>query len=252
MPRRRPFACALSPATAFPSVRAGDAVPALLSVLEHDDHPSVVTAAAESLDLLDPVEGLSASLRRVGRESPETRRLGLLALGRLRSRTVEILPVLLEATGDPAERDTVAAIESLGCLGAREAGVVERLVQLSHDSESDAIVSSAVTAIGRIEIASSERFELLPSYPPEIARNGNRIVAEAVGKLAIEHPSVLRLLLDALGGDKERNVRLGAILTLRYVGNAATEALPALLKIAAGEQDPELSLDADYTIEQIR
>ncbi len=162
---------------------------------------------------------------------PERRTLAVFALGYSGSR--EALPLLVEASLDPAEDLRIHAVAALGTLGLAETPTepFERLLK----DESPAVRTAALYGIRRMA-ASGRDAGLAGAVHARFADESSDVRNEAAitaGRLGLKE-SVPLLLAGPLK-DREPVVRQNAALALGRIGAPARAATPNLIELLRDE-----------------
>jgi HEAT repeat protein len=197
-------------------MQAGEAVPALLDVLEEAGDPrsvAVVTAAVAAIQHLGVVAApyvVAALEDEYGKRRPFLPLLLVSSLGD------QALPLLLDALADPDVEVAVNAATQLGLL--RLADAFEPLLALVRNSSApDALRGAAAAALGALRDRRS-----LPILVDLLSSPEHEILAGAIDGLAdLRDPAGAEYLEDLLerqdlDESTERAIRLGLLAMERY------------------------------------
>jgi len=138
----------------------------------------------------------------------------------------------LSASQDESER--VAAVSALTSIGPGPAGVVEALIAALTD-DSALVRTGASRALGGFDgDVAPALVEALQHDPDAAIRAG---VAPILGSYVADGAGATAALSDALLNDNDPDVRTAAARGLSVAGEAAVEAVPALIE-ALGDETP--------------
>ncbi|WP_397569574.1 HEAT repeat domain-containing protein [Schlesneria sp. T3-172] len=236
-------------------LRAKDAKDALRTALDEAEDPLTRLAIACALIDVDPKDedNVNAALPHVTSalrdERPQLRREAIFALGRMGERAKVVAPVLSESIYDP---DPVVRREALVAL-AEMAPKGESAIKLFVDllGENDPTVRSVASyALGRIgkpaHAATAPLQQLLES--PDL--HEKTLAAWALVRVSPEPKTkevAIPLLVAALHGDKNPQMRLQMAQTLGEVGEESALAKEAL-ELALKDSDEAVRTAADKAI----
>ena len=259
------------------------AAAAHLATALKDSEAAVREQAAEGLAHATPtpggIEALMLALRDV---APPVRRASAAALGEIGAPAASAGPVLAAAISDPDIHVRRAAAEAIGKVGATSPEVLAALSAVLGSTDDSALRERAAHSLGQPHHG-DEGFRLLLSALADPVAGVRREVVHALSAMPREHaahtePALRRAVssdgdpavrveavhgLFRLGGagvaglqealaDQDFLVRWWAIVHLRDLGPTAAAALPALERVAAGDDRPSLRASAQRAIDAIR
>lgn len=173
------------------------------------------------------------ALLRDALKSPEMERRTLAAFALGYSGSREALPLLVEASRDPAEELRIHAIVALGTLGTAETPA-EPFVRLLMD-ESPAVRTAALYGIRRMP-SSGRDAGLVEAVHARFADDSSDVRNEAAitaGRMGLKES--IALLLAGPIKDREPVVRQNAALALGRIGAPAKAATPNLIELLRDE-----------------
>ena len=225
------------------------AMPAIRRALEHAD-------GAQLTDALDALASLGAAavpeLIDALQEEPAQARVAYI-LGRIGPAAAPAVPALAKLVHSPNADVQREAIFALAKIGPKAAPAVKSLVQVFQDGQPE-VRYGAAYALGEIGPAASAAKPALVA-----ALQDSDSVAAVVSAWALAHIDAkceaactkgIPLLIQGLE-DPEPRFRREAAAALACFGPTAKAAVPALKKVAAGDEDPGVREAATAALEAI-
>jgi HEAT repeat protein len=246
--------------------RAQDAVPALHDVMKTALAEGQKLAVANPKESSDPGGLRAAILQALGQIAPKAeeylpvlidtmkkdrepavRQTAAVALGRIGSPAKSAVPALLEAyrssvalspASDPqgARR---AIVEALGKIDPEPKAHLALLLEVLKKDRDGAVLALAAAGTGEMGAPAKSAIPLLkevlrlslaaqPATDPQGVR---KITLDALSKIEQDTKAYVAVLIDVLQRDRDADVRLAALGSLKKLGAPAKAALPVLLEI---------------------
>src|SRR4051812_10761535 len=243
-----------------------EAVRAAVAVLVEamaSDNLKVRAAAFDALGFVGPdaeagIPQLLAVVRDGGRDSRE-HGSAVIALGRIRRRSDEVVPVLAQGLRSRDEDERLLAVYALMMHGPAGAPAVPALLELLRHPPGKYDRSAAARALGGIGPAAAPAVpDLLEMvHGPESFDRGT--AAEALGGIGASDAATLHALVSALGDGDEGVVR-SVLLALGQLGPKASAAAQPAVRDVHPTKKTELALayarvrlgDADAGLARLR
>ena len=240
-------------------LRAKSAEEAIRSALDASSDPLTSLAMACALIEIDPendenvnhaLPHITASLRD---ERPEFRREAALALGRMGTRARVVAPTLMEGLNDPdpiVRRECLVALAEIAPKGQSAVNVFTKILG-TPDPE---LRSVACYALGRIGKSASSAIPALNQMLKGSDPHEKTLAAWALVRVSPDVKTkevAMPLLVAALHGDRNPQIRLQMAETLGEIGTDSTLAKEAL-ELALKDSDESVRNAADKAITSLK
>jgi HEAT repeat protein/S1-C subfamily serine protease len=227
---------------------AEQAIPVLREALQAKEE-TVRKMAASALANFGPIAKAAVpDLQKALKDSsPSVRGEAVLALGKMGTDAAPAFKELGEAVRDnhlDVQLQALTAIANLGPEAAPLLPVLEKAFAIKNkDVRRQTMI--AVGAIGRnakdLVPRIIEAMDVLDLHEP---------ARDALMKISKDGTDVITPLMKALG-NRETNIRLGAVMTLAAFGPEAKKAVTALRGLAQSDKDPKIRVQATLAIVKI-
>jgi HEAT repeat protein len=200
---------------------AAEDVPALVKALQDED-ARVRLEAAEDLGLSGPAaaSAVAALLKLTESEAdPLLRIAAAKAVGRIDPKNKAVVPLLIEALKDKADKVRMRAVESLGDLGPQSQSAVAALVKAANDDPT--VRWAAIDALGQIGPGAEAAVPTLIEALKDASMRGAAI--DALGQIGRKAQAASPALEGLLTADQV-NIRWPAAASLVRIGGPGARA----------------------------
>jgi HEAT repeat protein len=202
----------------------------------------VMTGSVAAQDDTEPkVRGRTASewivVLRTAKEANQ-RRAGVIALGILGPKQLDVVPSLAKAVSDEDELVRLSAVQTLSGMEQDARGAVEAMSRAAVNDKSTQVREAACKALGKLgTVGQAAGSSLLKALADPDSRT-RAAAAVALADVKADPAAAVPALSKALD-DKERLVRLSAATALGRI-DAAAKSAPRLATVLRLDADPEV------------
>ena len=213
-------------------------LPSLIQATKSSE-PRLRWTSARILGVIRPVESntVDALMALIHDKDTEVRQNCFRALAGFGNQISNTIPLLFEGTNDPDMTIRIGIYTDLVKLTGQASPYVS-LIASCLTNVDHWVPETAASSLGDCGLLASNTYpqliHALKTGEPQLRINA----ADALGKTGAKNPEVVAALLKALEGDSAQEVRRSSAVSLGNIGPAASNAVPALIKILR-EANPE-------------